>query len=213
MVRIRDCRLVTERSDHISAAAAAIRRGTVVVAPDEGMYALVCDAFSAPAVAQIRELKGRANSPLAVLVGAHGTVAGISSQIPTYATDLMQAFWPGPLTLILRQQPSLAWPLHAPGVAVRMPLHPVLLSLVREVGPTAVTAANAAGYPTNQELSTALEQLDDRPGVALDVGDIAVAERSTVIDATGEIPVIMRTGAFGTDRIEAVCPDFEVRPG
>lgn len=202
---------LSSRPKQIEACTAAIRRGQVVVAPDEGLYSLIADAFSERAVTRLREIKGRADSPLSVLIGYPGTADGVAARIPEFARDLMSALWPGPLTLILRQQPSLAWPLSAPGVAVRMPLHPVLLAIVREVGPTAATSANAAGYPPARAASAAVDQLDDRVGVGFDAGALPSAPRSTVIDATGAHPVIMREGAFPADRIEQLCPGLDIR--
>jgi L-threonylcarbamoyladenylate synthase len=212
MVRILDGTDPGGRPAHLEAVSTTVRRGGVALVPDEGVYSLICDAFSRPAVARVRELKGRSGSPLTVLVGYHSTVDGIAARIPGYAQDLMAALWPGPLTLILRQQPSLAWALQAPGVAVRMPLHPVLLSVVRDVGPTAATSANAAGYPPVHDVPAALAQLDDRVGIAFDAGPVPLAERSTVIDATGTEPSIVRQGAFDADRIAQICPGLEVRP-
>ncbi len=207
VARVFDCTDPTARSSMIATAAAALRRGRTAVAPDEAMYTLICDAFSSDGVAAIRRIKGRSQQPLSVLVGRPVTVDGVAAIIPAYARDLMAAFWPGPLTLLLRQQPSLTWPLRSPGIAVRMPLHPVLLELVRELGPTAASSANVAGMPPVTSPAAFHEQLADDPDIFLDCGEMATGTRSTVIDATGDRPVIKRSGGFDDNRIAEVCPE------
>lgn len=213
MPPVLDCRDPLARADPVATAVAQLRRGRIAVVPDQSMYVLLADAFSDYGVNRLRITKGRDDTPFTVLVGAHSTVAGIATAVPAYASDLMQALWPGPLTLILRQQPTLAWPLTAPSVSVRMPLHPLLLDVVRGIGPTASTSANRAGLRPALSASDALDQFDSDADLYMDVGEIAPGgPRSTIVDATGDHPVILRPGAFDADRIAAVCPALEIRP-
>ena len=207
MSRTFDVRDPAHRGELITTAAARMRRGEVTAAPDGSMYSLVCDAFSERGVSALRDIKGRSRLSFTVLVGRPGTVDGVAVAIPPYARDLMAALWPGPLTLLLRQQPSLTWPLAAAGVSVRMPLHPVLLHLVRELGPTAATTASVAGLPAVTGPRQFHAELGDEVDLFLDAGDLPSAQRSTVVDATGEVPVVRRTGAFSVERIGSVCPD------
>lgn len=212
MPRVTDCRDPGTRSAAIAAAVAQLERGRIAVVPDEAMYMLVADAFSDYGVNRLRITKGRSDTPLTVLVGKHSTVDGIASGIPGYARDLMAAFWPGPLTLVLRQQATLHWPLAGGGVSVRMPLHPLTWELVRLLGPTASTSANRAGTPPASDIEAAVADIDTDADVYLDAGPSHPAPRSTIVDATGPHPVILRTGAITAERIEAVSPALEFGP-
>jgi L-threonylcarbamoyladenylate synthase len=207
MSRILDCTELADRPQRIRSATAALRRGDVGVVPDQSMYTLVCDAFSRTGVDAIRSIKGNSSHPLSILVGKPVTTDGVASNIPKYARDLMSAFWPGPLTLLLRQQPSLSWPLSSPGVAVRMPLHPVMLDLVRELGPTAATAANNPGFPPVRTPAEFEEQLAADVDLFLDSGPISDTGRSTVVDATGQFPVVRREGSISADAVVEVCAE------
>jgi tRNA threonylcarbamoyl adenosine modification protein (Sua5/YciO/YrdC/YwlC family) len=206
VARVWNCRDLGQRPARIAATVPALRRGNVAVVPDESMYSLVCDAFSDSGVATVRDIKGRSDQPLTVLVGRPVAVDGVAAIIPAYARDLMAAFWPGPLTLLLRQQPSLRWPLRAVGVAVRMPLHPVMLELVRDLGPAAATSANIAGMPPVATPGEFDRQLADDVDILLDCGAVPPGQRSTVVDATGEHPVVRRAGGLDLSRIREVCP-------
>lgn len=214
MPPVLDCRDPMARREPVATAVTQVRRGRIAVVPDQSMYVLVADAFSDYGVNRLRITKGREDAPFTVLVGAQSTVAGIATGIPGYASDLMQALWPGPLTLILRQQPTLAWSLTAPTVSVRMPLHPLLLDVVRGIGPTASSSANRAGLRPALSVAAALDQFDSDADVYLDNGEVpAGGPFSTIVDATGEHPVILRDGAFDADRIASICPALEIRPG
>lgn len=204
-----DCSDLQTRSKRIGSAVAALRRGDIAVAPDQNMYTLICDAFSQRGVEAVRGLKSHSKQPLSVLVGRPVAVDGVASNIPKYARDLMSAFWPGPLTLLLRQQPSLMWPLRAPGLAVRMPLHPVMLELTRELGPTAATSANPPGSGPISSHKDFEELLTDEVDIFLDAGPVSVGERSTVVDATNQdLPVLKRTGGISVEALAEVCPDL-----
>jgi L-threonylcarbamoyladenylate synthase len=209
---ILDCREIDARPNHVKTAVAALRRGRVVVVPGESSYLMVGDAFSQAAVSQIRESKGRSNTQLSVLVGSIGTTDGLATGIPPYARDLMRSLWPGMLTLVLRQQPSLAWPLTTRKIAIRMPLHPMLLSLANEIGPIAVTTANRAGMPPALTASQAESQFDDEIAVYLDAGSAPELGRSSVVDVTGLDPLLVREGETSAEHIRNVCPTLEV-PG
>lgn len=206
--RVFDCGDLTERESHVATAVMKLKRGRVGVIPDESLYLMVADAFNVTGVTRIRHIKGRENDPMTVLVGQPSTVDGIAWQIPSWARDLMQAFWPGPLTLVLRQQPSLAWPLTAAGIGVRMPLHPVALSVVREMGPTASTSVNRLGLPPARDCDEAFEQFDRDVDIYLDAGPAPFAHRSTMVDATGDRPAILRAGGITNEQIAAVVPEL-----
>jgi tRNA threonylcarbamoyl adenosine modification protein (Sua5/YciO/YrdC/YwlC family) len=194
----------------VAAALAAVRRGDLVLMPTESVYAIATDAFSRRGVAAMRDAKGYDDSvPLPVMVGARATVAGIAARVPDDARALMDAFWPGSLTLLLAPQPTLAWDLagDAP-LAIRMPLHPVALALLGQSGPLVATTANQPGMPAPADVDDAVTQLGDAIGLALDAGDLSDDEPlpSTVVDVTGDQPRVVRIGAIPVDQLRRVCP-------
>jgi tRNA threonylcarbamoyl adenosine modification protein (Sua5/YciO/YrdC/YwlC family) len=144
------------------------------------------------------------------MVGARGTVDGVAARVPESARALMAAFWPGPLTLLLAPQPTLAWDLPSDvPLAVRMPLHPVALALLLASGPLVVTSANRPGMPAPSDVDDALAQLGERIAVALDAGELLddTGLPSTVVDASTPVLRIVRTGALAEAEIRRVCPD------
>lgn len=204
-----------ERERAVAAANAAVKRGDLVVIPTESVYAVAADAFSARGVAALREAKGTDGGvPLPVMVGRRATVSGITARVSDQAQRLIDAFWPGPLTVLLSPQPTLAWdlPRDAP-VAVRMPLHPLTLALLERTGPLVVTTANLPGLAAPADVDDALEQLGEAVAVALDAGSLLdeSALPSSVVDATGENPVVVRVGALSIEDLRRICPD--VRTG
>jgi len=198
------------RERAVATALAAVRRGDLVVLPTESVYAIATDAFSRRGVAALREAKGYGEHvPLPVMVGSRSTVAGIAARMNDDARALMEAFWPGPLTVLMTPQPTLAWDLPADApLAIRMPLHPVALALLERSGPLVVTTANRPGLPAPTEVDDALEQLGDVVSLALDAGSLADVESlpSTVVDVTKSPPVIVRQGALSWERVRAACP-------
>lgn len=198
------------RARHVATAAAAIRRGEIVVVPTESAYALAADAFSPRGTGALREAKGVGPTvPLPILVPAASTVAGIARTVPLSARDLMTAFWPGSLTLLLPAGTTLAWdhPAQAP-VAVRMPVHPVLLDLLRLTGPTAVTSANAPGLDPPQSIDEVIDQLGELGTCALDAGPCPSGEPSTIVDCTAATPVVVRPGAVSLDALREIVPEI-----
>jgi len=205
-----------ERERAVAATHAAVKRGDLALLPMENVYAVVADAFSARGVAALRDAKGTdAGVPLPVMVGRRTTVAGIAVRISEQAQRLMDAFWPGPMTILLTPQPSLAWdlPRETP-VAIRMPLHPLALAVLERTGPLVVTTANLPGMAAPSDVDDALEQLGEAVTVALDAGDLRVDDAlpSSVIDASGEMPVLVRAGALSIEEIRRICPDVRTGP-
>ncbi len=143
-----DTNVAEERERGLAAAAAAVRRGQLVGLPLDTAYGVAADAFNPRGTQALREAKGRADLSIPVMVPKIATVSGIA-QVDSAARRLMLDFWPGPLTLVLPAQPTLAWTLtDASGrIAVRMPLHPVALDLLERTGPLGVVAAAAPPAP------------------------------------------------------------------
>ncbi len=201
-----DCALPERRLAGLAAAASAVRAGQLVVLPTDTVYGLGCDAFSSSAVRALLSAKGRGRDmPVPVLVGSWSTVDGLVLGVPPRARALIEAFWPGGLSLVLPHAPSLGWDLGETRgtVMLRMPLHPVALELLREVGPMAVSSANRSGSPPAATVEQAREQLADRVGVFLDGGP-AGESASTIVDLTSEDPVLLREGVVSAAEIGEV---------
>jgi tRNA threonylcarbamoyl adenosine modification protein (Sua5/YciO/YrdC/YwlC family) len=208
---ILDCGDAATRKRAINTAVSAIKRGDLVLLPTESVYAIATDPFSRRGVGAIRSAKGQPEgSPLPLMVPSAQTVQGIASGVTATVQALMQAFWPGPMTLLLPSQPSLAWDLpRGLPVAVRMPIHPLTLAILERTGPMIVTAANAAGAGAPRTLNDAIEQLGECASVALDLGELTGSEMtSTVIDVTGVTPKVLREGALSITHMREVIPDL-----
>jgi tRNA threonylcarbamoyl adenosine modification protein (Sua5/YciO/YrdC/YwlC family) len=202
-----DCRDPDQRVKGLAAAADAVRRGEVVVLPADASYGVAVDAFQPAAVETLAAVKGRGRDlPVPVLVGSWRGLDGLVLFTPRIARDLVEAFWPGALTLMVEHAPSLAWDLgDARGtVAVRMPLHPVALELLAETGPLAVSSANRSGQSPATDAEQAQEQLGSEVSVYLDGGPCADPVPSTIVDVTGEVPRVLRLGAISLDQLREV---------
>jgi L-threonylcarbamoyladenylate synthase len=209
-----DCTSQEGLAEGITAAAEAVRRGEVVVLPTDTVYGVGVDAFASDAVAAVLAVKGRGREmPLPVLVPNPQTVDGLAVDIPTYARDLIHAFWPGPLTLVMHAQSSLMWDLGETNgtVALRMPRNDAALRLLTEVGPMAVTSANVSGQPPATTILDAAAQLGSAVSVYLEAGPSAGGLASTILDCTHETPVILRAGAVSAGQIQEVLGDIELR--
>ena len=159
-----DCADPDVRDSAIAAAARTVQSGQLVVLPTDTVYGIGADAFDARAVADLIAAKGRGRDmPVPVLVGSWDTIDGLVSYVPAATRALIEAFWPGGLTLVVEHAPSLNWDLgDARGtVAVRMPLHPVALELLELTGPMAVSSANRTGQPPALTVQAAREQLGE----------------------------------------------------
>src|SRR5690606_22609269 len=145
----------------------AIKRGDLVVLPTDTVYGVAADAFDVEAVAGLLAAKGRGRTmPPPVLIGTASTLDGVAMDVPEAGRRLVEEFWPGPLTLVCYEQPSLVWDLgESKGtVAVRMPHHDLALDLLKETGPLAVSSANKTGRPAPTTMEEAREQLGETVG-------------------------------------------------
>ena len=202
-----DCADPDARLAGLAAAANAVRSVRLVVLPTDTLYGLGADAFSGAAVRSLLTAKGRGpDMPVPVLVGSPRALDGIAVALPEAGRDLVDAFWPGALTLVCRAQPSLRWDLgESRGtVAVRMPLHPVALELLTEVGPMGVSSANRTGMPPATTCDEAVEQLGETVAVYLDGGSSGEPVPSTIVDLTVTPPRLLRVGALRAERLREV---------
>ena len=214
-VRRYDMASATERPVGLDLARDAVRRGELVVLPTDTVYGLGTDAFSPDAVRGLLTAKGRGRDmPVPVLVGSPRTLDGIATGLSAAARDLVEAFWPGGLTMVAAVQPSLQWDLGETGgtVAVRMPLHPVALELLRATGPLAVSSANRSGQPPATTCDDAVEQLGESVSVYLDGGPSGDPVPSTIVDVTGEAPRLLRPGAVPAEALREVSGDLLTEP-
>ncbi len=200
-----------DRATGLAAAKSAIRTAGLVVFPTDTVYGIACDAFNPMATGALRAAKGRPpGSALPVLVAAPATVDGLVWNLPEGGRELIRTFWPGGLTIVGRQQPSLMWDVdESDTVSVRMPLHPLALELLRQTGPLAVTGGNYSGMPLPRTCAEAEEQLGDSVAIYLDGGPVLSAESSTIVDVTGTVPRVLREGAVSIQALRGVCPDLE----
>src|SRR6266567_2817762 len=197
-----DCAEAQQREAGISAAVTTVQAGGLVVLPTDTVYGLGADAFSPDAVAALLAAKGRGRSmPPPVLVGSVRAASALTDSLGTFGQDLIDEFWPGPLTLVFRASATLMWDLGDTmgTVAVRMPLHPVALDLLRRTGPMAVSSANRHSLPSATTADEAQTQLGDAVSVYLDGGPCADNVPSTILAMTGTVPRLLRAGAISAD--------------
>lgn len=210
-----DCADPAERAEGLEAAVDSIRRGELVVLPTDTVYGLGTDAFSPEAVGTLLTAKGRGRDmPVPVLVGSPRTLDGIATGLSVAARELVEAFWPGGLTVVARAQPSLQWDLGDTGgtVAVRMPLHPVAIELLQGTGPMAVSSANVSGRPPATTCDQAVEQLGESVSLYLDGGPSGEPVPSTIVDVTAEVPRLVRPGALSAEALLEVVPGLVTEP-
>lgn len=210
-----DVREGTDTGIAVDAAVGSLQRGELVVLPTDTVYGLAADAFSPGAVGALLEAKGRGRDmPVPVLVGAWNTLDGLAEDVTAQTREVVEAFWPGGLTVVVRAAQSLSWDLGETRgtVAVRMPLHPVALAVLARTGPLAVSSANRSGLPPAADAAEAARQLGTSVAVYLDGGTSADGPSSTIVDLTGERPRLLRTGAVSEKLLLEVLPDLEVLP-
>lgn len=210
-IRRFDMGVAAERPLGLEQAAEAVRRGELVVLPTDTVYGLGADAFSHDGVAALLAAKGRGRDmPVPVLVGSPRTLDGVATALSDTARALVEAFWPGGLTIVARVQPSLEWDLGDTGgtVAVRMPLHPVAIELLQATGPMAVSSANRTGLQPATTVDEAIEQLGESVSVYLDGGPSGEPVPSTIVDVSGDVPRLLRAGAIPVETLREVAGDL-----
>jgi len=189
----------------ISEAARIIRLGGTVAFPTETVYGLGADALNPDAVSKIFKAKGRPlDNPLIVHIADIEQLEVIASDVPGSARNLMDAFWPGPLTMIFKRKDIVPDVITCDldTVAVRMPDNPIALELIKEAGtPIAAPSANISGRPSPTTAEHVISDLSGRIDVVIDGGAVRVGVESTVLDMTPDIPVLLRPGGVSIDQI------------
>jgi L-threonylcarbamoyladenylate synthase len=190
----------------IEEAGAAIRAGKLVAFPTETVYGLAADAFNLAAVERVYEVKGRpAGKPLPVQVATVDGVYRLAIEVSDVARMLIDAFFPGPLTIILRASPAVPERITAGTgkIGIRMPDHQVALALIRAAGtPIVATSANSSGNPSPNSAEEVLADLDDKIDLVLDAGVSRLKTASTVVDATGTPIKILRMGGVTREMLD-----------
>lgn len=194
--------------ESIERAAKLIRSGALVAFPTETVYGLGANGLDGQAVLRIFEAKGRpADNPLILHISRRDDILPlIDGPLPDNARSLADAFWPGPLTMVLPKSALVPDAVSAGlnTVAVRMPSHPAALKLIEKAGvPVAAPSANRSGRPSPTRAEHVLEDMDGRIDMVLDGGPCQVGLESTVVDMTGETPRILRPGGVTPEMIVA----------
>ncbi|MBC1572198.1 threonylcarbamoyl-AMP synthase [Listeria sp. FSL L7-1426] len=191
------------------AAAELLQNGECVAFPTETVYGLGADATNQAAIQKIYAAKGRpSDNPLIVHIARREQMDQFVASYPPKAIQLMEEFWPGPLTVILPlKKDSLAANVSAglSTVGVRMPEHPVSLELIKTANiPVAAPSANRSGKPSPTTANHVIEDLDGKIAGIIDGGPTGVGLESTVIDCSLEVPIILRPGGITKEQIERV---------
>jgi L-threonylcarbamoyladenylate synthase len=206
------CNDPARRMEGFAKAKQALSKGRIVVMPTDTVYGLAADAFEPAAVRRLLRAKGRGRRmPTPVLIGSSDTLHALATDLSPEARELADTFWPGSLTLICRQRPSLRWDLgdSRSTVALRMPDHADALHLLSDNGPLAVSSANLTGQPPATTVDEALDMLGDKVAVYLDAGPTPGQVPSTILDATGDRLRLVRAGALSLERLREIVPAIE----
>src|SRR5664279_4022837 len=204
-----------ERANGLREATYAIRRGDLIVLPTDTVYGIGADAFTPSAVTALLAAKGRGRDmPVPVLIGSRTVLDALVGTLSEPARHLVEVLWPGALTIVVRHNPALAWDLgDARGtVALRMPADLLALELLKETGPMAVSSANRSGLPPATTCANAQAQLGAAVAVYLDGGPTTTSVPSSIVDVTGDVPVLVRPGWITEARLRELVPQLELRP-
>ena len=204
------------RDEDLREAARILREGGLVAFPTETVYGLGANALMPEAAQKTYAAKGRpSDNPLIVHIAEKKEVYTVAAEVSEAAERLMDAFWPGPMTLVLKKADIV--PKETTGgldtVAVRMPSHPAANRLIRLAGvPVSAPSANLSGHPSPTEARFVIEDLDGRVDVIIDGGPVQIGLESTIIDLTGAVPTILRPGYITREDLERVTAGVQTDP-
>jgi L-threonylcarbamoyladenylate synthase len=203
-----------QRAAAVDEARAVIERGECIVLPTDTVYGIGADAFDSNAVQRLLDAKGRGRDmPPPVLIGESSLIRALATDVPEPANDLIAQYWPGPLTVICRMQPSLRMDLgDTEGtIALRVPDHALAREILRRTGPLAVSSANLSGQPAAVTCQQAVDQLGESVAIYIDAGPSggAGSAPSTIVDFTRhECGQILRPGALSPEVLRETLPDL-----
>ncbi len=197
-----------------SEVAESLQAGEIIAFPTETVYGLGADAFSDAAVDKIFLAKGRPyDNPLSILIAEKEQIYDLVMEIDEKSLTLINHFWPGPLTIVLKHKPGLSSLVTAnrSTVGVRMPANEIALTIIREAGfPLATPSANRSGRPSPTTAAQVYDDLNGRIDGIVDGGTTDIGLESTVIDMTGDIPTILRTGAITLKELQGVIGEVKI---
>jgi tRNA threonylcarbamoyl adenosine modification protein (Sua5/YciO/YrdC/YwlC family) len=200
------------RSEGFAEAKESLSSGALVVLPTDTVYGIAADAFDAAGVRRLLRAKGRGrNMPTPVMIGSGDTMRALATNLTAETRELAAAMWPGALTIICRQQPSLRWDIgdSRGTVALRVPAHDDAIELLLDNGPLAVSSANTTGMPPATTVAEAEGMLQQTVDVYLDGGPTPGPTPSTIVDATGSVLRVVRVGVISVARLREVVPSIE----
>ncbi len=214
----KELNLLMNQEAAIAEAGRILKNGGIVAIPTETVYGLAADAFNADAVAKIFEAKGRPqDNPVIVHIASLDQLPQVAAEVPEKARKLIDAFWPGPLTLVLPKADKVPACVSAglPTVAVRFPKNKNTQAIIRAAGaPLAAPSANISGSPSPTKALHVLADLKGKiDAVVKDSGLCEVGLESTVVDMTQEPPVLLRPGAVTPEQIREVIGELAISPG
>lgn len=201
--------LPAEKPAAIESAVALLKEGEIIAFPTDTVYGLASDAFHAPGIIKLFEAKGRdSNKAISILIGSTDQIKSITNHMTRLARKLTEKFWPGGLTVIVPRKETLPELISTTkNIGIRIPDHPVALELLRTFGPLATTSANLSGGSNPQSAIDVFDQLNGRVPLILNGGICPGGIPSTVVDCTGDKPVILRLGAISAEAIRAALED------
>ena len=224
-----DLREGKDIKEGVKKAAEIIKRGGLVAFPTETVYGLGANGLDENAVPKIYEAKGRpSDNPLILHISKLDEIEDIVKEIPKSALILAEEFWPGPLTMVFKKSERI--PYRTTGglesVAIRMPSNKIARELIKTAGvPIAAPSANSSGRPSPTKAAHVIYDLDGKIDMVIDGGEVDIGIESTIVDVTGEVPVILRPGfitekmlseAIGRVEIDEVVkslsPDKDLKP-
>jgi L-threonylcarbamoyladenylate synthase len=208
--------LLNADQNGVQQAGQLLKDGQTVAIPTETVYGLAANGLNGEAVARIFQAKGRpADNPLILHIAYLKDWEPLVTHIPDNARKLADAFWPGPLTIILPAADIVPKEVTAglSTVAVRFPAHPVARAVIKAAGcPLAAPSANRSGAPSPTNAKRVLEDMDGRIAAIVDGGDCQVGVESTVVDLSGYTPRLLRPGGVTPEQLQAVLGDLVIDP-
>lgn len=205
-----------EDKEAVQTAGKILRRGGLVAIPTETVYGLAANALNGTAVAGIFKAKGRPqDNPLIVHVASMEEIPSLTADFPPQAYALAQAYWPGPLTIIVKKSALIPDEVSAglDTVGIRMPSHPAARAIIRAAGvPLAAPSANLSGSPSPTNAARVFSDMEGRIDAVVDGGDCGVGVESTVITVAQNPPCLLRPGGITLEQLEAVLGHVEVHP-
>lgn len=202
-----------EVQEQIKKGVGILKQGGLVAYPTDTVYGLGAYAYLSGAVKRVYDVKERPRDmPLPLLLADENMIAGVAAELSSLAWLLINEFLPGALTLVVKK--SIAVPrivgIEGPTIAIRIPDHPVPIALIKGLkAPLIGTSANLSGKPSPLTAEEVKSQLGNRVDLIIDGGECPGGIESTVVDVTGEKPVILRKGAIPTEEIKRICGDLE----